>query len=50
VARWYERETIHLRRGQEIISPVLNVPRHFPLVLLVEVMHIIGILLYDAVA
>jgi hypothetical protein len=37
-----------LGRGQEIISPVLKVPRQCPLVLLVEVMHMIGINFYDA--
>jgi hypothetical protein len=29
--------------GEEIISPVLKVPRECPLVLLVEIMHMIGI-------
>jgi hypothetical protein len=34
--------------GQETISPVLKVPKQWPLVLLVEVMHMIDIyFLYD---
>jgi hypothetical protein len=32
-----------LGRGQEIVSPVLKVSRQCPLVLLVDVMHMIGI-------
>jgi hypothetical protein len=43
-----ERESCMVERdiifvGQEIISPVLKVPRQCPLVLLVEVIHMIGI-------
>jgi hypothetical protein len=33
-------------RGQETMSPVFKVPRQCPLVLLVEVMHMIGINFY----
>jgi hypothetical protein len=36
-------ETLHLRGGEETVSPVLKVPRQCPLLLLVEVMHMIGI-------
>jgi hypothetical protein len=32
--------------GQETVSPVLKAPRQCPLVLLVEVMHMIGIVLF----
>jgi hypothetical protein len=36
------------RGGEESISPILKVPRQCPLFLLVEVLHIIGIIfLYD---
>jgi hypothetical protein len=37
------RDTTFEGEGQETISPVLKVPRQCPLVLLVEVIHMIGI-------
>jgi hypothetical protein len=40
---WEERERETKWGGEEVICSVLKVPRQCPLVLLVEVMHIIGI-------
>jgi hypothetical protein len=43
--KWGGSETHYMEGGggQEVLSPVLKVPRHYPLVHLVEIMHTVGI-------